>query len=1310
MRARFNFFCALLASVVFLAPAWQSFATLANAWHIPDNSGDLNGIHMRDPEFEMGNTTSVTIYSGVQKFGNSFGTANQTGGTIYYKGQSQNVWQSAALQFYLNGSGSTANNQYWRASFTPSVAGIGVDEVIQYYLYLTFDSGAENTYIYAPSGYGDHDSGNPSAQTTNQQSTAATSPFTIRNRAAFLFHADNRVINGTSVQFWTKSGYLSKDGSLNYLTNGAIYYTTNGATPTGSLGAPGPSTQVILINQPDHEENDPSPAGNALWWVGTASNLPTFTTINYKIGFWNSSNNEEKFADYHAPSDTSFGHVFSFSIGTAGSPSLTVNGTEANYTTSHLFIDEINGDSIPLNLSFSPNDPSLDPATVQIFTNLNRRDLAALPYTDANGLATEEGISPPSGDVVGTNDSHYYKAYAMTANGSNTVFSLTLNAQKTGAYRLTARYKQASQTVPNPNPWIYYSSGGRRDHAIVVSPMNARDINLYEINTLNVNASGDQPTQRGTFPDLHDSNKRVNLDYIKNLGCNYLWFQPIHPNGIDGRQVDPNTGFIYTVGSPYAVKNFFEVMPMMARNFTPTSTDPNSNDRSGNDTAAGRAQARIDFHDFVVAADAASVGVMLDAPFNHTSYDAELGPVSTPNGIPTLNNLIKPGSNPGDQIRNDEARFYSHGDLFNISNNNYCQRAASASDIAPAPDRDDFGKFGDTFDVFFGIYAALVCHNDADDNNYLNEGDWFNYSEPNWIGTDFTVNNVHSNITRDVWKYFAQYIPYWLSQTGHVDGNGNLVGNSANADPLQRRAEDSRGIDALRADFGQGLPPQCWEYIINVARSYKWNFVFMTESLDGGNVTYRSNRHFDILNENIVFSMQSASQTSDYRNIFDQRRNAYGQSLVLLNNMSHDEQAYSDPFQAVIRYGVGSTIDGAPMIFYGQENGISQTFGFHHYETNFGKQIAHFKVFNDLGPILGSQTFGLQQLYPVYAAIGQARQFSRGLRSSNRYYLDQVGGSGPQPSIFSVAKYETPNGSPASTDVVFAFVNLDRSNDQQGNFNVNITQNGSNLFGIKGGRTYDVRNIAAYTAADPNRRNYFLNRQSGSNLLTNGFFVGLKKVPTTDAAWSTAPYEAQYLKLYDVTAPSTTPGTAAPPDAYLYGLGSNVMVTWAAAQPDSEGITPCYKVSVTINGNTTSFITCSTSANLSGAIGQTLTVVIQTVNPNDNTVMGPSSSPVNIKLLDPNADDDGDGMTNSAEDAAGTNPLDPHSLFHVTGITTSSITWSSVPGKTYHVYTSTTPGGTYTPVGADIVANAATASEAISVTTPAFYKVQLVTP
>ena len=188
-------------------------------------------------------------------------------------------------------------------------------------------------------------------------------------------------------------------------------------------------------------------------------------------------------------------------------PTLTVNGVSANYTMSHVFVDEIAGDSVPFTVVFNPNAANVDPTTVQVFTNLNRRDYATLPYVDSNGIATEEGIHPPSGDLVGTNDSHYYKAYLMAASGGQ--YSLTLNTanagpSRTGAYRLTARYRTIGSST-----WQYYTSNGRRDHAIVVSPKAARNINLYEINTLNINATGDQMAQRSTFADLHNSSEAL---------------------------------------------------------------------------------------------------------------------------------------------------------------------------------------------------------------------------------------------------------------------------------------------------------------------------------------------------------------------------------------------------------------------------------------------------------------------------------------------------------------------------------------------------------------------------------------------------------------------------------------------------------------------------------------------------------------------------------------------------------------------------------------------------------------------------------
>jgi hypothetical protein len=124
------------------------------------------------------------------------------------------------------------------------------------------------------------------------------------------------------------------------------------------------------------------------------------------------------------------------------------------------------------------------------------------------------------------------------------------------------------------------------------------------------------------------------------------------------------------------------------------------------------------------------------------------------------------------------------------------------------------------------------------------------------------------------------------AKTGHPEGTP--------------KSQSNKGIDGLRCDFAQGLPSLFWEYTINKTRSVKWDFLFMAESLDGyrevnGNkrngLSFRSARHFDILNENLVFYWRD--QFFDYKpfggtpfsaansttfptwQAFDNRRNAY---------------------------------------------------------------------------------------------------------------------------------------------------------------------------------------------------------------------------------------------------------------------------------------------------------------------------------------------------------------------------------------------------------------------------------------------------
>src|SRR5262249_41072459 len=166
-------------------------------------------------------------------------------------------------------------------------------------------------------------------------------------------------------------------------------------------------------------------------------------------------------------------------------------------------------------------------AAAEIFTNLNRRDHAAL---DANGDGIEDGIVPPDGNRISAgDDSNYYKAYKMQP--TNGGYILTLQATKCGAYRLTARYRLNT----DPARIYHWYSGElngqsipKRDYAIVVSPSSVRQFQMYEVDVLTVDATGAAPSQRSTFTDLVSgppagSAPRFSLSYLKSLGLNTMW-------------------------------------------------------------------------------------------------------------------------------------------------------------------------------------------------------------------------------------------------------------------------------------------------------------------------------------------------------------------------------------------------------------------------------------------------------------------------------------------------------------------------------------------------------------------------------------------------------------------------------------------------------------------------------------------------------------------------------------------------------------------------------------------------------------------
>ncbi|MFL5330284.1 MAG: hypothetical protein ACJ8C4_15395 [Gemmataceae bacterium] len=787
---------------------------------------------------------------------------------------------------------------------------------------------------------------------------------------------------------------------------------------------------------------------------------------------------------------------------------------EADYTTTHVMIDELRHDSIPVTLFFDPQILHVESA--EIFTNLNRRDRC---MTDADGDGVEDGIKPPPGNLIKVGDDHhYYKSRAMSLVAGG--YQLTLQIEKCGVYRLTARYRLIGDPA---GQYRWYgddsnASGVRkRDHILVVSPSRIRDLRIYEVNPLTMLATGPAPEQRGTFADLasglaNDQDPRFSLNYVKNLGCNAIWLQPIHPRGIDGRQIDTETGQPFVLGSPYAVKNFFEVMPLMAKGVAPADGD----------TPTGRSHALKQFQQFVKASNQAGVYIILDAPFNHAARDVELAEAGKKYWGQTSTSATS-------ELRKVEARVFSRAA-------HYDMRAGSASNaaVAPAtaPDRYDFGKWTDVLDFYFGRYAALVA-DAGETGNYKDEEDWFDYS----IGGEEQRgegNGHFDKITQDVWRYFADYVQYWLSQTGYP------------ANPNGEALDMNSGVSGLRSDFAQGLPPQCLEYIVNRTRTRCWNFLFMAESLDGGAVTYRSSRQFDVLNENTIYELHTCQTHRDYKRLYNSRRNAYALAVILLNTSSQDEDNYQNPYEAFLRHAANNTIDGATMIFPGQElglrgtivppNGSSSTvgppYGYQRYEKGFGtipKPIPLFKDYNSLMPLwrdLKQGTGEASHLQNLYAMVGQARASSAALRSPNRIFLELTNRA-PHETIYAVAKFDRRNSDATSRDVVFAFVNLSVSEDSATptgiGFNVAIDADGdgANDFGIKPERFYNVKNLAAYTAANANRRDEWLWTQprKGDDLLGNGIFVSMNRVPVTPNVWTMRPYEPQFLKLYEVPAP-----------------------------------------------------------------------------------------------------------------------------------------------------------------------------------------------
>ena len=1010
---------------------------LGNCWHDPANA-EPAGAYMRNPIHPYA-SSPVNIYSGNQAYGDGGNPGDQSGGTIYYRAAGATAWQTATMEYDT----AIENNKFWRGAIPADE--FAAASTVEYVIKVTYNDAHDDTYL-GLAAPGDVAS---TAFGTLEAAAAHPFDFTYAGEAgqepAFVWHGGNAVkISGTNVQLWVKTGYVQ--GTNAWADQAQIRYKvvlpdSDQQSTTARQGvraiprkkgakAVDPTLTKTVEMRMDHTDEDPSGLGKAMWWVGNVQEddlAAAGAVLRYQIAVRRTTegggNGTWRLAEYQSvgANDT----VFEYTMASSGANTLTVNGLNADYTTSKFFIDESKGETAHLHVVYTPPSGASD---VQIFSNVGRRDYWGADLDDDK---VPDAIRPPSRDLVTVANTAttntYYGAWAMTWDVDAGVYTWDSDIEKTGAYRLTARYKK-------DGTWHYYSDDGIREHAIVISPKKVLEQNIYEVNGMTAKASAANEAGHSTFDDLiegADGYAEFGVPYLNNIGANCLWFQPIHTSSEYGLAEGGEPG------SPYAAKDYFSVSRWYGKAVNGQRTT---------------VQALAEFQRFVAACDAGTspgmrsnnvpskvgtINIMLDGVFNHTSWDAVFGVMGEQMG------LIPEGTGSSTAIASVKPGWYANCSDYGAPATWYRGPEGGNHDIASGPDRGDFGKWLDTAELFYGNYSALVRHNPDENGNYLNESDWYDFEHM----SDDTVL---------LWKYMGSYVPYWLDQTGHTFGNDRMGQTDENG-----TAYDDYGIDGLRCDFGQGLPPQFWEYCINRARAKKWNF--------------------DILNESFVFAARNAGNPSELLAVTDDKKAAYNGGAVLLNLTSHDEvMPYGDPWKTASRYAMLATVKGLPMMFYGQEQGIGPLewgsdgygegsivqpdapwTGFTKFELNFGKWVADFKTWNKLtiweNPPMGDAS---REMAKLYGRINRAREGSPALQSDVQWMLDRTEGY-RSTDIWAMAKAEEYGALVNGKDAVLAFVLFVNDTHYATKQTFGIPEGAANLLGLESGKSYTARNLAA---------------------------------------------------------------------------------------------------------------------------------------------------------------------------------------------------------------------------------------------------------
>ncbi len=528
-------------------------------------------------------------------------------------------------------------------------------------------------------------------------------------------------------------------------------------------------------------------------------------------------------------------------------------------------------------------------------------------------------------------------------NENNYVYRTELTVNKAGAYRLTARFRI------NRGEWQWRNQfDGQRDAAVVVSPRKVLDLTMYEVNPLVVEAlPGDTEHERSTLEDFTDHENDgfdpFNLKRVRDkLGFNTLWLMPIMPVAAERFDSDSNLWVPnHSPGSPYAVRNYYAINGKLAA--------------SGDEQAAEK-----EFQYLVRRADSLGLNVFIDVAFNHSGRDIRFGQGGVELGFT---------ENPSALIRRGRPAWAT-------SRSNYRAHASAENDLAVYAPVDRLGEhqwYDAGFDWYFGDYSSLGPKSNRGDVSRGGAQD-----ERDLFYTDLNPEGGYDTEVENVWNYFAHIIPYWLKRTDN-------------------------GLDGIRADFAQGLPPRAWEYIINKTRQVKWDFVFLAEVLDPDEILYRTNRHFDVITsvDHYLYRNDTARMSALAASL-EKEAGVFGFNAAMLHNgTSHDEQGNDKVWLMAARYAVAAASYGVPMVYMGQPLGIRE-------KVDFQNSWRNIKGFWDAVNL---------DVEAFYKRINEARADHAALRGTKRFFMRKKNGRGFNDDIFSVARW-------AKDDIVLVFINL----------------------------------------------------------------------------------------------------------------------------------------------------------------------------------------------------------------------------------------------------------------------------------------------